>query len=444
MIRSNFVSFVLRYKTMEIKQRLSLNKLLVPELNQSLKILSLPLLGLKNLIENELLDNPFLESEITVSSSLSRQNHSYSGFNSDFRMSLITKEPSLQDVLQRQLGMFVNTDKELKIGQEIIGNIDDNGYLKVSLVEIAGSLNVSQDLAENVLKAIQQFEPAGVAARSISECLLIQLEQAGENDPALRKIVECHLEDVAKKNYNLIAKALKETPAKIEHYVKRILRLDPKPGRNYSPEESQQVIPDIVIDEDLGISINDEDIPTLNISKAYKEMLKDSHLDPKSREFMSAKLANALALLRSVFRRKQTLRKIVETVAEIQQDAIMNDLSLLKPLTFRDVAEKIGMHETTVCRAIMNKYVKLPAGVVALKSFFPSHIHATNGESVSSLQAKMIIKELIGLEDKKHPLSDNQISEAIFNKHGLKLARRTVVKYREELKIPSSIFRKER
>lgn len=429
---------------MEIKQRLSLNKLLVPELNQSLKILSLPLLGLKNLIENELLDNPFLESEITVSPSLSRQNHSYSGFNSDFRMSLITKEPSLQDVLQRQLGMFVNTDEELRIGQEIIGNIDDNGYLKVSLVEIAGSLNVSRDLAENVLKAIQQFEPAGVAARSVSECLLIQLEQAGENDPALRKIVECHLEDVAKKNYNLIAKALNETPAKVEHHVKRILRLDPKPGRNYSPEESQQVIPDIVIDEDLGISINDEDIPTLNISKAYKDMLKDSHLDPKSREFMAAKLANALALLRSVFRRKQTLRKIVETVAEIQQDAIMNDLSLLKPLTFRDVAEKIGMHETTVCRAIMNKYVKLPAGVVALKSFFPSHIHHKNGESVSSLQAKMIIKELIGLEDKKHPLSDNQISEAIFNKHGLKLARRTVVKYREELKILSSVFRKER
>lgn len=431
-------------KTMEIKQRMSLNKLLVPELNQSLKILSLPLLDLKNLIENELLDNPFLESKIPVRPSLSYQNLSSSKLNSDFRMSLITKKPSLRDVLQRQLGMFVNTDEELRIGQELIGNIDDNGYLKASLIEIAGSLNVSQDLAENVLKLIQQFEPAGVAARSVSECLLIQLEQVGENDPALRKIVEFHLEDVAKKNYHLIAKALNEPLDKVEHLVKRILRLDPKPGRNYFTEEPQQIIPDIVIDDELEISINDEDIPTLNISKAYKDMLKDTHLDPKSKEFMVSKLANALALLRAVFKRKQTLRKIVETIAEIQQDAIMNDLSLLKPLTFREVAEKIDMHETTVCRAIMNKYVKLPAGVVALKSFFPSHIHATNGESVSNLQAKRIIKELIGLEDKKHPLSDNQIAEIIFNKYGLKLARRTVVKYREELKILSSVFRKER
>jgi len=432
---------------------MELRRLLVPELNQSLKILALPLLDLKAVVEAEMLDNPFLEEtpandaipKLTVTSSLPSQN--IPGPDLDFRLGSLTKKASLEDVCLRQLGMFAETDEELRIGQEIIGNIDENGYLKATLDEIASSLNVSIEKTEHALKLIQQFEPAGVAARTVPECLLIQLELANENDPLLIKIVESHLEDVAKKNYSHIAKALKEPLAVIEPLVKKILRLDPKPGRNYSNEEIQHIIPDVVIDEkdeELEIMINDEDIPTLNINKDYKEMLKNNNLDPQTREFLKDKLNKALEILRSISKRKFTLRKIVEIIAQIQQEAIINDLSCLKPLTFQEVAQKLDMHESTVCRAVMNKYVKIPWGIVALKDFFSSRIHDQNGQSVSSSRVKRLIKELIEREDKKHPLSDQEISDILAKENNLKACRRTVTKYREEAKLASSPFRKER
>jgi len=438
---------------MELRQKMELRRLLVPELNQSLKILALPLLDLKAVVETEMLDNPFLEEtpandaipKLTVTSSSPSQN--IPGPDLDFRLGSLTKKSSLEDVLLRQLGMFAETDEELRIGQEIIGNIDENGYLKASLDEIADRLNMPIEKAEQALKLIQQFEPAGVAARTVPECLLIQLELANENDPLLRKIVESHLEDVAKKNYSHIAKTLKEPLAVIEPLVKKMLRLDPKPGRNYSTEEIQHIIPDVVIDEkdeELEITINNEDIPTLNINKDYKEMLKNNNLDPKTQEFLKDKLSKALEILRSISKRKFTLRKIVEIIAQIQQDAIINDLSCLKPLTFGEVAQKLDMHESTVCRAVMNKYVKIPWGIVALKDFFSSHIHGQNGQSVSSSHVKRLIKELIDREDKKHPLSDQDICGMLSKEKNLNISRRTIAKYREELKILSTTFRKER
>jgi RNA polymerase sigma-54 factor len=438
---------------MEIKQKFELRKLLIPELNQSLKILSLPLLDLRGLIENELLVNPFLEEAqkpptlSKIDASLPHIQNGITAQGLDFRMNLITKKVSLEDILLRQLGMFTDTYEELDIGQEIIGNIDENGYLKVSLEEIANTLGVQIAEVERILQIIQQFDPAGVGARSAAECLLIQLNLANENDPLLKKIVENHLEDVAKKKYSHIAKALKEPQEKIEQLIKKITKLDPKPGRNYSTDEAQRIIPDVVIEdnaEELEIMVNDEDIPSVNISKDYKNMLKDQPLDPQTKEFLTTKLANALALLRAVSRRKVTLRKIVETIAEIQQDAIRSDLSQLKPLTFGQVAEKLGMHESTICRAIMNKYVKLPFGVVALKDFFSSRINDTNGLSQSSNYVKRIIKECIDKEDKKDPLSDQDIWKTLTQENKLNISRRTVTKYREELKILSSTFRRER
>jgi RNA polymerase sigma-54 factor len=438
---------------MELRQRTELRRLLVPELNQSLKILALPLLDLKSVIEAELTNNPFLEetppavTKPKLSETLSYQSSGLIGPDTDFRMNLISKKVSLQDILLRQLGMFANTDEEFKIGQEIIGNIDGNGYLKVTLEEISKDLNLPLESAEKVLKLIQQFEPAGVAARTVSECLLIQLALANEKEPLLRKIVECHLEDVAKKNYSLIAKALNEPLEKIEPLIKKVSRFDPKPGRNYSTEEIRHVVPDIIIDEkgdELDISINDEDIPTLNINKDYKKMLKDKTLDPQTKEYLTNQLKNALALLRAVFRRKSTLRRIVETIVEIQQDAIKTDFSHLKPLVFQEVANKLSIHESTVCRAIMNKYVRLPFGVVALKEFFSSRVQDSNGQSLSSKHVLRLIKELIEQEDKKHPLSDQEISNILSKQHNLSVPRRTVTKYREELKILSSTYRRER
>lgn len=439
---------------MELRQRTELRRLLVPELNQSLKILSLPLLELKALVQAELTSNPFLE-EAQLPPALPKpklteallHRTGISQESQDLRMSLITRRPSLQEVLLRQLGMFANTQEEYRIGEELIGNIDDNSYLKVNLEDLAKALVVPLENVETVLKIIQQFDPPGVAARTVSECLLIQLNLRQENDPLLKRIVEFHLDDVAKKNYSRIAKDLNEPLEKIEPLIKIILRLDPKPGRNFSAEEAQAVIPDIVIDEkgdELEIAINDEDIPTLNINKDYKKLLKDKTLDPKTREYLTEQLKNALALLRAVFRRKSTLRKIVEAIVEIQQDAIRNDLSFLKPMVFQDVAKKLEIHESTVCRAIMNKYAELPFGVVALKDFFSTGVQNGFGQAVSSKYVLRLIKELIDQEDKKHPLSDQDISDILSQQHHLNVPRRTVTKYREELKLLSSTYRRVR
>ncbi|MDD5595382.1 MAG: RNA polymerase factor sigma-54 [Candidatus Omnitrophica bacterium] len=432
---------------MELKQKFALKKLLVPQLQQSLKILTLSLPDLKALIEEELLNDPFLEDG---SPAITRpRKNTISDKDLDYRLETMSKKTTLQDVLLRQLGMFANHDEELRIGQEIIGNIDENGYLKASLDEICLAQNVILEQVERTLKLIQQFEPSGVGARTVSECLLIQLEISGENDPLLKTIVESHLENVAKKNYSLIAKALGQPVEKIEPLIKKISKLDPKPGRNYCAEETKQVIPDIIIeekdeDDELQIIINNEDIPDLSINKTYRQMLKSQNLDPQTKEFLNQKLQNALELLRAISRRQTTLRRIVETIVEIQQEAIRGDLSCLKPLTFKDVAQKIEMHETTVCRAIMNKYVKLPFAIVALKDFFPSHIHGQDEESVSSNHVKKIIKELIDQEDKKHPLSDQDLHNILTKEKNLNLSRRTIAKYREELKILSTSFRREK
>ncbi|HOW42822.1 MAG TPA: RNA polymerase factor sigma-54 [Candidatus Omnitrophota bacterium] len=486
---------------MELKQKLELRKLLAPELRQSLKILALPILDLKTLVEEEMLDNPVLEESFEqvlpekkeksdkdaaadaegdagaeseadhpkelpedldkIVETLSPDDPDKSTYENnetgkdndaknDFAQSLITKKVSLQDVLLRQLGIAAANAEEIAIGEEIIGNIDENGYLRAGLETIAESMGMAVEKIETVLELIQQFDPAGVGARSIPECLLIQLRLAKEDDPLLEAIVRSHLEDVATKNYSRIARALKEPLEKIEPLIQKISRLNPKPGRNYSTEDVQQVIPDIIIEENdegqLKIIINHENIPRLMISRSYRLMLKDKNLDAQTREFLSNKLRRALELLRAINKRKSTLRMVIETIVEIQQEAIKQDISLLKPLTFREVAERISMHESTVCRVVMNKYCQTPCGVFALKEFFPSKLAQAdaNGEAVSSELIKSLITDLIAEEDKRHPLSDEDIARVIKEKNSLNVARRTIAKYREELKILSSTYRRQK
>jgi RNA polymerase sigma-54 factor len=343
--------------------------------------------------------------------------------------------------------MFAQSDQELAIGQEIIGNIDDNGYLKATVDEISCSLNATKEQVENVLKMVQKFEPAGIGARSVQECLLIQLDSAKENDPLIRKIVESHLPDIAKKNYGNITKALKEPLEKIEPLIKKILKLDPKPGRSYSAEEAIHITPDAIIeqkDEELRIIINESTLPILSINKTYEDMLKKADLDAQTKDFLKEKLLSALELLRAISRRRSTLIKVINIVLEIQQEAVQNGPSYLKPLAFAEVAQRLKMHETTVCRAVMNKYIRLPWGLILLKDLFPSHISDKNGQAVSSVHTRHLIKELIDKEDRKHPLSDQDIEKYLASEKNLNISRRTVAKYREELKILSSSYRRER
>lgn len=416
------------------------------QLRQSLSVLALPLADIHSLIEQELENNPFLEeSSAPKSSLLSKERQKKQDL--EFRLSLVVQKATLQDVLLRQLSMFCANDEEFKIGCEIIGNIDDNGYLKARLEEIVSAQKTCLEKVENLLKLIQQFEPAGVAARTVSECLLIQLEIGNDKDPLTRKIISQYLDEVARKNYSLIAKNLKEPVEAIRAQVKKILKLDPKPGRNYSPEEAQRIIPDIIIDDksgELKITINNEDIPDLKLNETYRLMLKDTGLDTRTKEFLAQKLRNATELLRAISKRQTTLRSIVEVLAQIQQEALTEGLAHLKPLTFSDVAQKIDMHETTVCRAVMNKYAKTPYGIIALKDLFSSRLSNQRGEAVSSNHARRLIKELIEQEDKKHPISDQDITVILNKDKNLNISRRTVAKYREEMRILASAYRKER
>lgn len=443
---------------MEIKQRLELKKLLVPQMRQSLKILTLPLFELKTTILDEIESNPFLEESQSENLSgdfpayplpkLLKSRNNLDGADLEFRINLITRKPSLQDILIRQLGMFAQTDEALFIGEEIINGIDENGYLRATVNEISDKLKISTEKVNGALSLIQQFEPAGVGARTISECLSLQLALAGEpNNPILGKIIEFHLEDLAKKNYGRIAKNLKEPLENIEPLIKKILRLNPKPGRAYSPDETQRVIPDIMLhykDENIEITLTGEDTSYLSISKTYQEMLKNKDTDPRTKEFLKSQYCRAGDLLRAISKRYATLRRIVETIVEVQQEAIKTgDLSSLKPIAFKEIARILHLHESTICRAVMNKYVEMPQGtIVALKDFFTRHIHDQSGNSISSNQVKGLIKELMDNEDKKRPLSDQDISNALLKENNLRVPRRTVTKYREDFGGFSSAYRR--
>jgi RNA polymerase sigma-54 factor len=439
---------------MKLSQKPELRRLLTAELTQSLQILSLPLVDLESLINEELVNNPFLEESPAVMAASGRP-VSYSrsarsartvSTDEDFDpLAQLTTAPSLQDVLLRQLDVAIVERKEHGLGVEIIGNLDDNGFLSTPLSEIALSQRVEVKDVEKVLAIIQKFEPVGVAARSLQESLLIQAEAKGEIDPLIKDILEKCLEDVALRRYDRIAKELGITAEEAQDRVRKIASLNPKPGQNYSPERSFHVIPDIFIDEkeeELEVFINQDNLPTLHINEEYRAILKKNHLAPEEKEYLREQLQNALELVRSIIRRRSTLQKVIEAIVGIQKEALLSGLSHLKPLTLQEVADKVGIHESTVSRVVMNKYAETPQGVIAIRDLFPARVRQENGDEVSSVQCKDLIRDLIEGEDKERPLSDEDLAESLFNQNGIKLARRTVAKYREELAIPSSTQRR--
>ena len=432
---------------MEFRQRTELRHLMAPALTQSLKVLTLASLDLKTLVEEELVNNPCLEEVVSQenASPLPSPVSSNALPQEDILDKISTKGASLQEVLLRQLGMFMDTDVELKIGQEIIGNIDDNGYLKVEPDELAQALNQPVETVMAVLEKIQQFEPTGVGSRSIQECLLLQLKKDSQADPLVFKIVENHLEDIAKKNYSLISRQLKAPLEQIQPLIEQVLKLDPKPGRNYSDQAAQRVIPDITVkekDQGFEVIINREYFPRLIISKTYQQMLKQESLDPQAREFIESKIRAAQELLRAVGKRDTTLKRVAEKLVQIQAEAIKEDLSFLKPLTFEGLAKQLDIHETTVCRTVMNKYIDAPCGIIALKELFTTKMNDNSGQAVSVNYIKKSIKDLVDQEDKRAPLSDEAIAKLLLERYNLKAARRTVAKYREELKILATPFRR--
>jgi RNA polymerase sigma-54 factor len=355
----------------------------------------------------------------------------------------LTKPPSLHDHLAWQLKMSNLSQTEIEIGLAIIGNIDVDGYFKdPPLEDIAADLGQSEEACELVLEKIQTFDPVGIAARSLKECMLIHAMHCGQDDDLVVKMIRSHLENLEKKNYQAIARDLKQPLEEIYEAAKVIMDFDPRPGRQYASDDPHYITPDVHIHkvgDKYFVVPNDDGLPKLKISNFYRSAMGNS---AASKDYVQDKLRSAQWLIRSIQQRQRTIIKVSESILKFQREFFDKGIAFLKPLILRDVAEDIGMHESTVSRVTTNKYVHTPQGIFELKFFFNSGISRTNGEDLASQAVKSKIKELIDAEDVKRPHSDQKIVE-LLKKTGIDIARRTVAKYREQMGILSSSKRKQ-
>jgi RNA polymerase sigma-54 factor len=371
--------------------------------------------------------------------------------------STLTRKTDLFDHLSWQLRLTNLTPEEERVAMLVIGNLDEDGYFKMPLVDgeaedsatrdplvrVAFEAGVGIELAEKVLRRVQSLDPLGVAARDLRECLLLQVRHLNADTPEIVAIIERHLKHLESKNYAVIAKDLKISVEEVVKAVKVISRLEPKPGRAYSGEEAQYITPDVYVTK-LGdkyvVVLNDDGLSKLRISGMYRAALKNGKAG-EAKEYIQEKLRSAVWLIRSIHQRQRTIYKVTESIVKFQRDFFDRGIAHLKPLILRDVAEDIGMHESTVSRVTTNKYVHTPQGIYELKFFFNSAINKTGGDEIASEAVKNHIKQIVAAEDARHPHSDQKIVE-ILKGQGIEIARRTVAKYREVLGILPSSKRK--
>lgn len=473
---------------MSLKQ---VQKLVItPELRQAITILQLPWMELEQYISEEMLENPLLEfkdkeDDRGADSSDMQEQDELSGNEVDEKTdhdidwelyfedasdigyvapretrddpkasyeSFIGYVGTFHDYLMFQLHLSSLSEDRMKIGALIIGGIDDDGYLRMKISEVAAMSGVSCAEVEEVLSVIQQFDPAGVGARTLKECLLIQLETLGTTDiPAFRldsarKLIENHLDDVAQGGFIKVSEALGVEVLEVQDACDLIKTLDPKPGRQFSGERGPVYIePDASIErvgEEYVVTVHDISAPRLSINPLYRRMLSQVDGNQEAAvDYVKSKLNSALWLIRSIEQRRQTLQKVIECIVRFQRDFFDRGVKYLRPLTLEEVADEIGVHESTVSRATSGKYVSTPRGTFELKFFFTSGIPTVHGRGASSESVKKMIREIIEGEDPKKPLSDRAIKEILHEK-GIMISRRTVAKYREEERIAASNLRK--
>jgi RNA polymerase sigma-54 factor len=460
-----------------------------PQMQQAIRLLQLPILELSQKIETELLQNPVLEEvppeeappsesekppesptesateEVSFDEEFAtlaklddewrdffRQTAPYSRRSEEdeekraFLESSITRAETLQESLSHQMILSAANEEEKKIGLFVIGHIDENGFLTADIDDLSRLSGESPEQIENVLKVIQTFEPDGVGARDLQESLLIQLRNLGKGESLACQVVENHFGELAKKKFQKIARDLNVSVEEIQAAVEEIAKLTRRPGRLMGPEDTQYIVPDITLrkdDADFEIVVNDERIPRLRISDFYRKMMSDDNLTPKVREYIKEKIHSGKWLIKNIHQRQQTLYNIAQEIQRVQHKFLTSSgNSELKPLTMHQVAEVVGLHESTVSRAIANKYIETPRGLFPLKYFFTTAIETSDGGMVSSRQVKHLLRELAEKENPKRPLSDEALVKLI-NTRGMKIARRTIAKYRKELGILPSHLRKQ-
>jgi RNA polymerase sigma-54 factor len=357
---------------------------------------------------------------------------------------IISTTQSLHDYLYWQAKMFGFNEEELYFSEILINYIDDDGYILTPLEEIAENEKISVTDLQDVLPFVQEFDPPGVGARNLKECLLIQAKHLEEDTHDLVDLINNHLKDLEKKNFDGIAKALGRDMREVADMCKIIYTMDPKPGRAYAPADTHYVTPDVYVykvGDEYMVSLNEDGLPRLKISNFYKNMLSGSKDQAKTKDYIQEKLRSAVWLIKSIHQRQRTIYKVTESIVKHQRDFFDKGSAFIKPMVLRDIANDIGMHESTVSRVTTSKYVHTPQGIFELKYFFNSGISTTDGDSLASESVKLKIKELIAKEDHKDPHSDQALVD-LLKKDGIEIARRTVAKYRDVLKIQPSSRRK--
>jgi RNA polymerase sigma-54 factor len=475
---------------LEMRQQMKLSQQLVmtPQLQQAIKLLQLSRLELQDLVRQELEENPILDEtveqenikeleqieiqeqepapleesesfkEVTAGSETIREmdwdsyidgyNYSSGEQYSDDEdrpsfENLLTKKGTLVDHLLWQLNLSKFEEYEVKAGIEIIGNIDDDGYLRSTVEDIARSCEIPEETTAYVLMRIQDFDPPGVAARDLRECLLIQVQQLGMQGSIVDAILRDHLKDLETRRYKQISRALGVSVQDILTAAKVISGLDPKPGHIFVHDEVQYISPDIFVykvGDDYVVTLNDEGLPMLRINPYYSEA-KVKVMDAGTGEYVSDKMRSAIWLIKSIHQRQRTIFKAAKSIVKFQREFFEKGIEFLRPLVLRDVAEDIGMHESTISRVTTNKYMHTPQGIFEMKYFFNSAISITGGEFIASESVKRKIKELVEAEDPRKPLSDQTLAEMLAA-GSINIARRTVTKYREMLRLGSSSERK--
>jgi RNA polymerase sigma-54 factor len=482
---------------LEIRQQLKMSQQLVmtPQLQQAIKLLQLSRLELVDLVRQELEENPILEEtsdqaldeedglpegersddsigeELPVQDSIPEvsgesegladidwqsylEGYSIGGTTADnyeededrpSYESLLTKGTSLAEHLLWQLGLSRIHPRDCHIATELIGNIDEDGYLKVPLEEISEAVSANVNDVERILGLVQKFDPAGVGARSLQECLLIQVRQLDMQDSLVEIMLRDHIDSIEARRFNVIAKELEIAVDDVLAAIRFISTLDPHPGRAYGQEDVHYVLPDIFvhrIGDEYVVTLNDEGLPNLRINSFYRSALSGGKaVDSKTGEYIQEKMRGAVWLIKSIHQRQRTIYKVTKSIVKFQKDFFDRGIDYLMPLVLRDVAEDIEMHESTISRVTTNKYVQTPQGLYELKYFFNSSINTTGGDSIASESVKSRIKEIVAEENPKKPFSDQKIVE-LLEKKGISIARRTVTKYREMIGIRSSSERK--
>ncbi|MEA3187080.1 MAG: polymerase sigma-54 factor [Chthoniobacter sp.] len=456
----------------------SMQQTLAPQLQQSLQILQVPMLELRNLVQQEIQTNPVLEEDITEPSIEDRQQEqeefkeeferlaklddewrdymaqssSYSAKSQEeeerrqfFFDSIISNE-TLQQHLFEQLSTGDLNGEDRKIAELIIGNMDDIGFLQSQPAEIAQNTGVDEADIERVLTIIQSFHPVGVGARDLRDCLLIQLRRIGKEGSLEYRIVDKHLDDLGKRRFPEIARRLGTTVDQIQRSANFIGTLDPRPGQVFTPDPNNYVLPDVNVerigDGDYQITLNGEQIPHLRISNTYKDLMAQDGSGTEVKDYIRDKIRSGKFLIKSIHQRQQTISNIAHEIVARQKEFLEKGSSALKPLTMVQIADVVGVHETTVSRAISGKYMSTPQGVFDMKYFFTPGYQTSAGASMSNTSVKEAIADLVKVEDTKTPLSDKEIVE-ILGKRGIPIARRTVAKYRTELGILPSNMRKQ-